>query len=42
MTQEKLSRREMLRNAALAGVGVGVFGGAVDGAFEASETTLEL
>ena len=31
MTQEKLSRREMLRNAALAGVGVGVFGNAVEG-----------
>lgn len=41
MNQEKLSRREMLRNAALAGVGVGVFGRAVDGAVADVETALE-
>jgi hypothetical protein len=41
MTQEKLSRREMLRNAALAGVGISVLGGAVKGAVEDVETPLE-
>jgi hypothetical protein len=41
MTQDKLSRREMLRNAALASVGVGVFGSAVEGAVEDVETALE-
>ena len=40
MTDDKLSRREMLRHAALAGVGLGLIG-THDAAAENSETTLD-